>query len=758
MESSNTIIHKPLRARKTMTPSSRKQVEMLSKIKSISGQEKILNGLHTEVHHVQLNTVDINCRSNDSVKGSSLTESKTDTFPEKSEMLPQKLTASIQGFSVNSKVNEEVKQCSFDKNFDQNCQEESQEPPHEKSCNTNSDAKQFLNAGCLQDILHKWYENELNTPSSKPIEVHLYSKPNNLPIDQLKENACLEDPVNSDYWDEKRTNKIIPILEKIDTTTERESAIEEVIPTLKKVDTISDSNDVKHKYNLTHSVSPILPGIDRIADVLESKTSHGNGSPNTLPDVEATVMLQDTSPEYSIDNAQRKRICSESKEDSHCKRFKTSDENKKENICTVSEKEENFLGKVKHLIQKRVDILNNDVFNHKLESLNGRVDQTQCRKKHEEIAITFLKKVSKLERRINTVIAFQKKILLKMVTSKANLPGANSQNAILNRTKSVPLLPDNINGRSVSLVKHVSSSSHRQTGSTSECVAEEPVRQEGKTQKLFCTDPITGGENINSDEVILISVESRNSTTVTTTNNSDVQKKLVSTQAEISTEAQSKNKRAEEQKCAVIDLTEEEKHNFDKGEGKNNFVYRDSENENLKCNKCKLKEDQNSVSNKSNSKTASPKSNCLEPPAQASNRVLEHFPHLPPLPRIPPYPELKDGVRDTVPPQKPELKLAQVQNPKGIALSWTVTEIDPMCAPVESYHLFIYHEHSNNSTVPHWKKIGEIKALPLPMACSLSQFTASKKYYFTIQSKDVCGRYGPFCDIQSITLISLENS
>ncbi|XP_044836344.1 activating transcription factor 7-interacting protein 2 isoform X4 [Mauremys mutica] len=715
MESSNTIIHKPLRARKTMTPSSRKQVEMLSKTKSVSGQGKILNGLHTEDHHVQLNTVDINCRSNDSVKGSSLTESKPDTFPEKSEMLPQKLTASIQGFSVNSNVNEEVKQCSYDKNFDHNCQEESQEPPHEKSCNKNSDAKQFLNAGCLQDILHKWYENELNTPSSKPVEVHLYSKPNNLPDDQLKESACLDDPVNSDSGDEKRTNKIIPILEKIDTTTETNSAIEEVIPILKKVDMISDSNDMKHKYNLTNSITPTLSGIDRIADGSENKTSFGNGSPNISPDVEAAVMLQDTSPGYSIDHVQRKRVCSESKEDSHCKRFKTADENKKENICTVSEKEEKILGKVKHLIQKRVDILNNDVFNHKLESLNGRVDQTQCRKKHEEIAITFLKKVSKLERRINTVIAFQKKILSKMVTSKANLPGANSQNAILNRTKAVPPLPDNINGQSVSSVKHLSSS-HRQTGSTSECVAK---------------------ENVSSDEVILISVESRNSTTVTTANNSDIQKKLVSTQAEISTKAQSKNKLAEEKtKSAVIDLTEE-KHNFDKG---------------------KLKEDQNSVSNKSNSKAASSKSNHLEPPAQASHPVLEQFPHLPPLPRIPPYPELKDGFRDTVPPQKPELKLAQVQNPKGIALSWTVTEIDPKCAPVESYHLFIYHEHSNNSTVPHWKKIGEIKALPLPMACSLSQFTASKKYYFSIQSKDVCGRYGPFCDIQSITLISLEDS
>ncbi|KAM9124795.1 activating transcription factor 7-interacting protein 2 isoform 2-T2 [Pangshura tecta] len=712
MESSNTIIHKPLRARKTMTPSSRKQVEMLSKTKSVSGQGKILNGLLTEDQHVQLNTVDINWRSNDFVKGSSLTESKPDTFPEKSEMLPQKLTASIQGFSVNT----EVKQCSYEKNFDQNCQEEFQEPPHEKPCNKSSDAKQFLNAGCLQDILHKWYENELNTPFSKPVEVHLYSKPNILPDDQLKESACLDDPVNSDSGDEKRTNKIIPVLEKIDPTTEINSAIEEVIPILKKVDVISDSNDMKHKYNLTNSVTPTLPGTDRIADGSENKTSFGNGSPNISPDVEAAVMLQDTSPGDSIDNVQRKRVRSESKEESHCKRFKTADENKKENICTVSEKEEKILGKVKHLIQMRVDILNNDVFNHKLESLNGRVDQTQCRKKHEEIAITFLKKVSKLERRINTVIAFQKKILSKMVTSKANLPGANSQNAILNRNKAVPPLPDNINGRSISSVKHLSSS-HRQTGSTSECVAE---------------------KNVSSDEVILISVESRNSTTVTTANNSDIQKKLVSTQAEISTKAQSKNELAEEKtKSAVIDLTEEEKHNFDKG---------------------KLKEDQNSVSNKSNSKAASSKSNHLEPPAQASHQVLEQFPHLPPLPRIPPYPELKDRFRDTVPPQKPELKLAQVQNPKGIALSWTVTDVDPNCAPVESYHLFIYHEHSSNSTAPHWKKIGEIKALPLPMACSLSQFTASKKYYFSIQSKDVCGRYGPFCDIQSITLISLEDS
>ncbi|XP_074866414.1 activating transcription factor 7-interacting protein 2 isoform X2 [Carettochelys insculpta] len=700
MENSNTTIPKPLRARKTMTPSSRKQVEMLNKIKNISGQEKIIYGLHTEDHHVQLNTVEINYRTHDSIKESSLTESKTDKPPEKSEVLPQKLTASVEGFSVNSKVNEEVNQCSYDKNFAQNCPEESQESPHEKSCNKNSDAKQFLNAGCLQDILHKWYEKELTISCSKPVEVHLYSKPNNLPVHQLTDNACLEDSVSSDHGDEKTTDM------KIAITKERNDAIEEVIPAFEKVEIMSDSNDVKHVYNLAHSVTPTLSGTDRIADGFDSQTANGNGGPNTSTDMEAPVMLQDASPEYNIDKAQRKRLCSEGKDDIDCKRIKTSEENG-ESVCTVSEKEEFFWGKVKCLIQKQMAILNNDVFNRKLESLNGRVEQTQCRNKHEEIAITFLKKVSKLERRINTVIAFQKKIS-KMIISKSSLPGADSRNAILNRIKSAPLLPDNVNGQSVSSVKPLSSS-HRQTGSASECVAE---------------------ENVSSDEVILISVESRNSATVTTASNSGVQKKIVCTQAEISTKPLSKNKHSEEKtKSAVIDLTEEEKHNFNKG---------------------KVKEHQYSASKKGNSEPGSPKSDCHEPPAQASAKVLEHLPE---VPRIPPYPELKDRYKDTVPPQKPELKLAQVQNPKGIALSWTVTEIDPKCAPVESYHLFLYHEHPHNSSASHWKKIGEIKALPLPMACSLSQFTASKKYYFTIQSKDVCGRYGPFCDIQSIVVL-----
>nr|XP_045017224.1 activating transcription factor 7-interacting protein 2 [Jaculus jaculus] len=135
----------------------------------------------------------------------------------------------------------------------------------------------------------------------------------------------------------------------------------------------------------------------------------------------------------------------------------------------------------------------------------------------------------------------------------------------------------------------------------------------------------------------------------------------------------------------------------------------------------------------------------------AENGVEESgsFDHLPPLPEPPPIlRELTDNVLDTLPPQKPELRVKQILRPWGIALTWNIPKINPRCAPVESYHLFLCYESSKDKLT--WKKIGEIKALPLPMACTLSQFLTASKYYFTIQSKDIFGRYGPFCDIKCI--------
>ena len=57
----------------------------------------------------------------------------------------------------------------------------------------------------------------------------------------------------------------------------------------------------------------------------------------------------------------------------------------------------------------------------------------------------------------------------------------------------------------------------------------------------------------------------------------------------------------------------------------------------------------------------------------------------------------------------------------GIVLSWNMALSDKF-AEIASYQLYAYQEVSGvapNSTL--WKKVGDVRALPLPMACTLTQ-------------------------------------
>uniref|UniRef100_W5N281 Activating transcription factor 7 interacting protein n=1 Tax=Lepisosteus oculatus TaxID=7918 RepID=W5N281_LEPOC len=148
---------------------------------------------------------------------------------------------------------------------------------------------------------------------------------------------------------------------------------------------------------------------------------------------------------------------------------------------------------------------------------------------------------------------------------------------------------------------------------------------------------------------------------------------------------------------------------------------------------------------------AAPPSSCPPPPLPV---------HPAPLPSPPPPPgRLPPEAASTSPPQKPQLKLARVQSQNGIVLSWSVTEVDRSCAAVDSYHLYAYHEEPAPAAPPsQWKKIGEVKALPLPMACTLTQFVSGSKYYFAVRARDVYGRFGPFCDPQSTDVIAAASS
>ncbi|XP_036951588.1 activating transcription factor 7-interacting protein 1 isoform X5 [Acanthopagrus latus] len=127
---------------------------------------------------------------------------------------------------------------------------------------------------------------------------------------------------------------------------------------------------------------------------------------------------------------------------------------------------------------------------------------------------------------------------------------------------------------------------------------------------------------------------------------------------------------------------------------------------------------------------------------------------LPPLPSAPAPPRLPPEAERTSLPQQPQLKLVPSQT--GIVLSWCVAETDRTCAAVESYHLYAFHQDnsSSNASQQHWKKIGEVKALPLPMACTLTQFQSGSTYHFAVRAKDIYGRFGSFCEPQCTNVIS----
>lgn len=55
-------------------------------------------------------------------------------------------------------------------------------------------------------------------------------------------------------------------------------------------------------------------------------------------------------------------------------------------------------------------------------------------------------------------------------------------------------------------------------------------------------------------------------------------------------------------------------------------------------------------------------------------------------------------------------------------------------AEVQSYQIFACQEPiaagatAKTQTVPQWKRVGDVKALPLPMACTLSQVILTKLF------------------------------
>ncbi|XP_016338146.1 activating transcription factor 7-interacting protein 2-like isoform X5 [Sinocyclocheilus anshuiensis] len=100
-------------------------------------------------------------------------------------------------------------------------------------------------------------------------------------------------------------------------------------------------------------------------------------------------------------------------------------------------------------------------------------------------------------------------------------------------------------------------------------------------------------------------------------------------------------------------------------------------------------------------------------------------------------------------PQKPMVKLARIGSAQELGIAWNVDRKDPHVAEMECYYIYVSHEHKNG-TFSGWKCLGEIKAMPLPMACKVSDCKGDKRLCFIVVGKDIFGRYGPYSDIRSV--------
>ncbi|KYN01023.1 Activating transcription factor 7-interacting protein 1 [Cyphomyrmex costatus] len=131
-------------------------------------------------------------------------------------------------------------------------------------------------------------------------------------------------------------------------------------------------------------------------------------------------------------------------------------------------------------------------------------------------------------------------------------------------------------------------------------------------------------------------------------------------------------------------------------------------------------------------------------PVLPNVQINKHPAPLPDIPNYAPTPGWK------LPPPAPSLKISKVSN--GIVLSWNMSLSDKY-ADIASYQLYAYQEVAGvNPNTSLWKKVGDVRALPLPMACTLTQFSEGNNYYFAVRAVDTHSRKGQYSIPGNISL------
>lgn len=77
-------------------------------------------------------------------------------------------------------------------------------------------------------------------------------------------------------------------------------------------------------------------------------------------------------------------------------------------------------------------------------------------------------------------------------------------------------------------------------------------------------------------------------------------------------------------------------------------------------------------------------------------------------------------------------------------ISWVIDNYSDKHAAVEYYQIYAYQDPNLQLSPEGWRHVGDVRALMLPMAVTLTQFQEDKRYHFAVRAVDIYKRCGPF--------------